>query len=85
MCGKGIEILKMMTCAARVADSPTGGLVFSSHPLIDGELFDVCIQSFTAHWAGSLALGVTPSPPAKYQSFASLPEPYWYIQGKQIR
>ncbi|CAB0011105.1 unnamed protein product [Nesidiocoris tenuis] len=74
----------MMTCAARVADSPTGGLVFSSHPLIDGELFDVCIQSFTAHWAGSLALGVTPSPPAKYQSFASLPEPYWYIQGNSL-
>uniref|UniRef100_A0A0A9ZGY0 Neuralized-like protein 4 n=3 Tax=Lygus hesperus TaxID=30085 RepID=A0A0A9ZGY0_LYGHE len=84
VCGKGLEVLKLHSSAVRTGDSPSGGIVFSSSPLVDGELFDVCIDSYTGHWAGSLAMGVTPTPPGKYQGFSSLQEPYWYIQGNSL-
>uniref|UniRef100_A0A069DZT6 Putative notch signaling protein n=1 Tax=Panstrongylus megistus TaxID=65343 RepID=A0A069DZT6_9HEMI len=85
VCGKGIKVDETGR-ASRSSDIPSGGLLFSSQPLTDSEIFEICLMGYTKHWAGSLLLGVTtyspsttePSPPS---SITSIREPTRFLQG----
>uniref|UniRef100_A0ABL0EJW3 NHR domain-containing protein n=1 Tax=Rhodnius prolixus TaxID=13249 RepID=A0ABL0EJW3_RHOPR len=88
VCGKGIKVDETGR-ATRSPDIPSGGLLFSSQPLTDSEMFEICLIGYTKHWAGSLLFGVTtyspsttePSPPS---SLSSIREPTRFLQGSAL-
>ncbi|XP_024082725.1 neuralized-like protein 4 isoform X2 [Cimex lectularius] len=84
VCGKGIRIVESR--ASRLHDSPSAGLAFSAMPLTDGELFEVLIETWVSHWAGSLSFGVTTFAPVEPlpHSMSSVKETTWYVQGNNL-
>ncbi|KAK9500080.1 hypothetical protein O3M35_001416 [Rhynocoris fuscipes] len=75
--------------ATRSADIPSGGLLFSSMPLVDSELFEICLIGYTRHWAGSLVFGVTSYVPSSAEtslpvSVAAIRDVTRYIQGGDL-
>lgn len=83
-CGKGIRLVDSI--ASRPAEVPCSGLIFSSAPLIPGEMWEISIEGYLPQWASSLFFGVTqfvPSEPLPH-SIGSIKQATWYIHGSDF-
>ncbi|XP_050504188.1 neuralized-like protein 4 [Diabrotica virgifera virgifera] len=62
-------------------------IVFSSRPLRDGELFEICLDSIVDRWSGSIELGVTSVRPDEIDLPSTATDLYrdtWMLSGSSI-
>ncbi|RZF44339.1 hypothetical protein LSTR_LSTR006889 [Laodelphax striatellus] len=90
-CGKNVTLLPGCVAASRGGPGGAGanhGLVQSASLLVGGELFEVAVDRYAPHWAGSLAIGLTLSTPADNnplpQTIAGFKIDTWYVQGGDV-
>lgn len=73
VCGREVQLSRNRRTAKR-KHSGSGydhGVVFSSEPLADGQLFEVRLDEVVRGWSGSIAIGVTKLVPSDRRSIAA--------------
>lgn len=63
------------------------GIVFSSRPLKDSEIFEVCIDSMVDRWSGSIELGVTAVKPEELHlpnTATDISKDTWMLSGSTV-
>lgn len=86
-CGEHVRLSNENRTATRIASEFNHGLVFSSEPLLDEELFEIRIDKKTESWIGSLEIGVTTCDPNVLNIPASaieLNSGTWILSGKSV-